>query len=383
MAYNSSKEKYKKVFINNKESYYKFIAPYKTYINFVDFSKGDKEYYGFRNKNNLDILPKYNKVLFDDEYNIVALDFVIFAYKQMTEKYYSLLQNSQASKNSTINNILSKPEISQVGLNFKPQLDKNSLEFNNKVNTNLELKKATTDIKEYISSYISNVANLKLPIQTHLKYLNFSRLRNINGLTITLKKYDFNNDQQKVDFISDLNFPILRKLSEQYGFYIDENAPWQLTANLSHPNIISLISKLYPDVDKQQITPDFIIDKYYDILLFLDYEEQKKFFYDSYVKLYEKSPEFSQPFYCDSKEKTKLDEIARQEPPNTFEDFLQNNEIFFLVNYLKILNSENRFKYNSVEINQLINDVKAIYSKAFDKNKALLYIYGKFETLVP
>lgn len=382
MAYNLGKEKSEKIFLFNKKSYQDFVFPYQTYINFVNLKDKDKVYYGFRNKNNLDIIPKTEKILFDDEYNIVALDFVILAYKEMTEKYYSLLRDAQISSKSIINKSLSQPKISQVGLNFQPILEKNKLEFNNKVITDLSLNLATTNIKDYVSSYALNIANLKKPIQTHLKYLNSYKLKNINGLTINLLEKDFNNDQQKVDFMSDINFPVLRKLAEQYGFYIDENAPWQLTANLSHPNIQALVKQFYPSVKKEDITPDFIIEQYYDILLFIDYQKQKEFFYDAYIDLYNASYKFSQAFYCSKKEKTNLNRIVRSDPPETLADFLKTDELFFLYSYLRILNSERGYKYDLVKLSEISRELSKLYSKDLDTKKALLYIYSKFETLV-
>jgi hypothetical protein len=383
MAYNLGKEKSKKIFLFNKKSYEDFIFPYQTYINVQNFKDKDKIYYGFRNKNNLDIIPKADKVLFDDEYNIAALDFVIFAYKEMTEKYYSLLRDAQISSKSDINKTLSNPKISQVGLNFDPTLEKNKTEFNNKVITDQYLGLSTTNIKDYVNSYVLNIPLLKNPTQTHLKYLNSYKLKNINGLTINLLNKDFNNDQQKVDFMSDLNFPVLRKLAEQYGFYIDENAPWQLTANLSHPNIQSIVKKIYPEVNKADITPDFIISQYYDILLFIDYEKQKEFFYNAYIDLYNVSYKFTQAFYCSKKEKTNLNEVIRAEPPETLKDFLKTEELFFLNTYLKILNSERNSKYNIIQLNEISQQLSRLYRKDLDTHKALVYIYGKFETLVP
>lgn len=382
MAYNTGSERNTKIVLFNKKSYQDYIFPYKTYINFVNFKEENKVFYGFRNKNNLEILPKSENLLFDDELDIVALDFVVYAYKELVDKYYSLLRDGQISSKSNINKYLSKPKVSQVGLDFQPILQKNSKEFNNKVITDQKLNLSTKNIFDYCDAYILNIPKLKKPIQTHLKFLNSNQRKNINGLTIDLVSKQFNNDQQKVDFISDLNFPVLRKLAEQYGFYINEDAPWQMIANLSHPNIKELISLILKDVKKEEITPDFIINKYYDILLFIDYEEQKKFLYNSYKELYDLRSDFSEAYYCAKKQQTNLVEVTRKEPP-TLEDFLTTDELVFLNLYMRMLNSENGFKYDIIQLNNFSNNLSKLYRKDLDKQKALLYIYGKFQPLVP
>jgi len=383
MAYNVGSEKSNKIILYNKKSYEDFIAPYKTYINFVNFKEQNKVYYGFRDKHNLEILPRADKVLFDDELGVVALDFVVYAYKEVVEKYYSLLRDGQISSKSNINKYLSKPKLSQVGLNFEPVLEDNKKQFNNRTITDQQLNLATENILDYCNTYILNIPKLKKPIQTHLKFLNTNQPKNVNGLTIDLIDKKFSNDQQKVDFISDLNFPVLRKLAEQYGFYVNEDAPWQLIANLSHPNIKELIGLIYPDVKKEDITPDYIIEKYYNVLLFIDYEKQKEFLYNSYKELYDIRNDFTQAYYCAKKEQTNVTVIKREEPPKTLEEFLKTDELIFLNFYLRILNAENKFKYNIIQLNDFSVNISKIYKKDLDKQKALLYIYGKFEKLVP
>ena len=380
MVYNTGNEKSNKLIINNRNSYQEFIDKYKTYINFVDFNTEEKRKYGFKNKNNLDIIPKQDKILFDDEYNIVCLDFVIFAYKQLVEKYYSLIRDGQISPKSAINMVLSKPKISQLGLDMESIHETNSKEFNSRATLDSSLNTKIRNSQDYSLLYCLETANLKSKIQTHIRYINSNIYKNINGLTITLLESKMANDEEKVKFMSDLNFPILRKLAEQYGFYINQSAPWQLIANLSHPNIKSIVAKLYPDKAEKDITVDFILEQYYNILLYIDYEYQKVFLYNSYIDFYNNSFYFTEPYYCSQQQKTLLNKISRKEPED-YKTFVKD-ELFFLISYLKMLNSESSFKYDLIEINRISLEVEAIYSSSLDTKKALLYICGKFETLV-
>jgi hypothetical protein len=379
MAYNTGNEKDSKTILANKKSYQDFIKPYKKYINFINFTEINKIHYGFKDKNNLDIIPKDSKIIFDDEYNIVGLDFFIFAYKELAEKYYSLLRDGQIASNSTINKALSNPKISEVGLDFEPTLKQNYEEFNDKVITDLSLNMTTKNIFDYMNAYSNYIPNLKSKTQTELKYINSNKVKNINAITMTLTDKKLNNDQEKVKFISDLNFPVLRKLAEQYGFYIDQNIPWQLTANLAHPNIQSIVSTLYPDTKKANITPDFIVENYYNELIFIDYEKQKDFFLTAYSALYNKRKKFSEAFLCQKVDETRLNVVYREIPPDKESFMLKTNELIFLNTYLRILNAENNFKYDDVKLNEIFYQVKKLYTGTLDTKKALVYIYSKFE----
>jgi hypothetical protein len=378
MAYNSGYEKSKKIFLYNKKDYSDFVLKYENYINFIDFTDKEKTNYAFKNTNNLDILPKNNKIVFDDEYDIVAFDFVLVAYKELARKYYSYLKSGQISNNSVLNSCISNPKKSQVGLNMDELLKNNKKLFNKKIISNFELALQTKNVFDYISCYIDNLPTFKTPIQTKMKYLNTKRDRNFSALTINLIEDNCNSDNNKVNFMKDINFPVLRKLAEQYGFYINSNIPWQLIANLSHNNIKTIIKNLYPD---NNITTEFILAEYYDILLFQDYEEQKDFFLKAYSELYDNRDEFTQAIYCSESQTTSLKQIERIKPP--IEDsYLKTDEIIFLNIYLRLLNSEYKNKYNIMELNRISVQLSKLYKATLDKQQALVYIYSNFDKVV-
>ena len=111
---------------------------------------------------------------------------------------------------------------------------------------------------------------------------------------------------------------------------------------------------------------------------FIDYEKQKEFLYKVYVDLYGFREKFTEAYYCGKKQKTILKHIMRQSPPKTLDEFLKFDELFFLKEYFNLLNSENNFKYNLVDMTKFISKMTTNYKKDLDKKKALLYIYGKF-----
>ena len=222
------------------------------YLNFVDF-RGYNKYYGLRNKNNLQVIPKQSRILADDDYNISAIDFVIIAYKEMAEKFFYYVSNKTIPK-TQFSQYISAPFASYQEIDFNKTLEDNRDDFHKNVIIEQKLGLSTLNISDYIKIYPNYVSYFKTKTQTHLKYLKNYLSRNVNGLTITLLDTPKNNDQKKVDFMNDVNFLVYRKLAEQYGFYVDSNIPWQLTANLSHPNIRAII-------DEIEVASQAVVDK--------------------------------------------------------------------------------------------------------------------------
>ncbi len=372
MSYNTGYEIKPKIIYENKKSYNEAIKEYDQYINFIDFDK--QTYYGFNDKNGLEIVPKINKISIDNDFNLISLDFVIEAYKEMVDYYYKLLSSNSISKNSQINQALSKPAISLVKLNYEQILKNNYSEFNKKIVNNKQTNEATIDIPSYTQEYIKQILKLKSKSQTYIRIFSKNRIRNHNAITIDLIKQNLADDNIKINFINDINFPVLRKVCEQYGFYINKSIPWQLVANLSHPNILEKASKL----SQTKMTTIYdILDYYYDILLFIDYEKQKEFFYDAYSNFYDKREFFTEAYFCERKQETKVNLVQRQ-APSSKEEFLKTEELFFLKNYLDILNVESNYKYNIVEKLNIFKEAKTIYSKTLDKKNTLYYIRSQF-----
>jgi len=306
---------------------------------------------------------------------MVAFDFVVFAYKELVNKYYQLLLGDNISQNSRINAPLSEPVVSLLSIDFNPTLIGNYTFFNTKIIRDKKINRATMDIRSYIQEYVSYIPKLRSKTQTHLKFMRAKKTMNHNALTINLLKENLANDQTKIEFMGDPNFIILRKLCEQYGFYINKNVPWQLVANLSHPNIKDIASKLNPNLTIKSV--DDIIENYYNILLFIDYEKQKDFFFEAYNKFYEKREYFTESYYCQNKQETKVKIIDRQAPISK-ENFLKIEELFFLKTYLQILNVESNYKYNNAKIDEIFLNLKSLYSKSLDKKEALVYIHSRF-----
>lgn len=369
MAYNTGYEISPKSIYQNKKSYIDYVDQLFDFINVIDFDK--QRYYGFRNKEGLEIYPNIDRVVESNSFNIVAFDFVIEAYEELVDAFYGLTRSNIISNKSVINKALSNPAISLTGIDYDEILKNNYLQYNAKIIRSKERNQNTMSVKSYIGEYIKNI---KGNPQTYLRIFNKNLTRNLSGIAINLIKVNLASDEEKIKFINDENFLILRKLCEQYGFYININIPWQLVANLSHPLMIEKASKF---TGNKILNINDIVDNYYEILLFDDYEKQKEFFLDAYSDFCNKREYYSDAYFCNKNQQTVTKVIFREKPPEK-EVYLKTDELFFMKIYLDILNSEMSFKYDNTEKNNILKTARGLYLKNLDKKKALVYIRSRF-----
>ena len=234
----------KNIFVGREE--YSSLPLFQTGYNFKDFRK-DK-LYGLKNKDNSFIIPREDKIIFNEEHGISSFDFVVNQYIKLYSKYNDLLIAGQLAKNSEINKLMTTPYKSYESIESSFQLNssKNQDSFFAQELKNRSVSESIFDAIDLITEYTERFSFFSQSrIHTRIKFVNSNRTSLSNSaLSIVLSKNSFTNDQLKVKFTQDRNFPILRKLAEQYGFYIDINAPWILVCNLSHPEVLNEIKSI-------------------------------------------------------------------------------------------------------------------------------------------
>ena len=100
----------------------------------------------------------------------------------------------------------------------------------------------------------------------------------ISGLSIKINNFDAGDDAIKYEkFISNPNFDFYRKLAKKYGFIVNKNMPWILTADLFSNAMLA-----YMQQDSPQTTEDSFFLDYYDFACLEDIDNLKKIFVNFY-----------------------------------------------------------------------------------------------------
>lgn len=112
-----------------------------------------------------------------------------------------------------------------------------------------------------------------------------------SGICIAIANGDAGDDRKKYsDFLDDPNFEFFRKCAKKFGFMIDKNAPWILTADLFSTAFqeVGLNSYLLPNGDR--ITKENFFNLYYDKTHLMDFEFLINILMNSYNQLISRSP---------------------------------------------------------------------------------------------
>ena len=108
-------------------------------------------------------------------------------------------------------------------------------EFNSKYLQNLSTSPKIKDIKDFIELLEIYVQETEKPF-TYVGFIE-SKYNDVytTGLAIDIYDGDSASDQEKSDFMNDLNFPLFSRMAKKHGFRIDPNCPWRIIADLGSP----------------------------------------------------------------------------------------------------------------------------------------------------
>lgn len=112
-----------------------------------------------------------------------------------------------------------------------------------------------------------------------------------SGICIAIANGDIGDDEKKYkDFIDDPNFEFFRKCAKKFGFMINKNAPWILTADLFSTAFqeTALSAYLLPNGDR--ITKENFFNVYYDKTHLTDFNFLINILMNSYNQLVDRSP---------------------------------------------------------------------------------------------
>lgn len=138
----------------------------------------------------------------------------------------------------------------------------------------------------------------------------------ISGITIKIGNYDCGNDKEKFrHFVSDPNFAFYRAAAKKFGFIVNKNAPWILTADLFSPAMLAYVGR-YTNLGGNSITKRNFFSHYYNPSCLYDIANLKEMFINFYNKYIDLKPFYQEEKITDARcpNKTAISEPIQRFP---------------------------------------------------------------------
>ena len=201
----------------------------------------------------------------------------------------------------------------------------------------------------------------------------------ISGLSIELKKDpDYATDSPKWDnYILDPNFKYFVRAARKYGFYVDRNGPWKITADLLSEPMLRYMTKSFSPTCEQiggyfDAPSEYgIFDAYYYKTYKLDLAQLKKTLREMYNKLAEDHPrikiETDATVRCPNQPAYEI----KGRYPVTHAQVEELGSLFWLHMYFKIRSAEANVQ--CTDYDQKVRMINDIYN-SYGEERAMRYI---------
>lgn len=350
----------------------------KTTEQFVNFSY-ENIHYGKIDNNSYSISPKTELLtqIKTRDGTFFALNFVTDAFQDFLN-FWSFLQRRQSLKeDSEIYDL--KPFGAFIDLNVA---------YNNLYETykdklfsfidENQYDKQIVDFKSFLTAFVSFIDKQTPLLPVTKSFYNTSKFFDIKGNGLTIQLFDSNkvDDNRRYNlWIKDENFEIYKNSLENFGFMIDKNTPWLVTANIN-----SIPMREY--LKKYEVKSGNVYEKYYNKVHLSDLDELQKIllkFYNEYVTPRRTLVKVESKICRNDQIKLKRQQIFRQ-PLNNLDQQMSREKWIRLYMFLRL--RELNFDLTQAEFD-IMSKTVADLEKTVDLSYALSYIEPRLNKTVP
>ena len=331
----------------------------------------DKQYYGRVDRLQNTIIPKYENLsplVTVGRPNLLALNFVVQAFEDFAAHM----------RNATILGVLKTQDTNNKIFDMKayqgfndPTMVYNQYGqqlYNSFTNSlTLDQENQITNFDSFVKlwfTYLQNVASF-VPV-TKTNYLLTGITNSFNsGLSIGIDLGPPEEDEYKYDnWLSDPNFDFYTKAAKKFGFIVNKNMPWILTADLFSDACLSYIERYVDDETSQIVSEQNFFTVYYNQTYLTDIDLIKQLTINAYKTYVENNPLYQVREYRLDCDKSKVENKPRQSSPTNVNDILSDKILIDM--YLSLRSLEAR---DPVQITKkLKRELSNIYAIRPDKN---------------
>jgi len=216
-----------------------------------------------------------------------------------------------------------------------------------------------TFLKYYIP-YLKSVVPV-FPITKTGYVLTYNMDPMCTGLSIAISNLNPGDDPLKYEkYITDPNFRFYTNVAKKFGFLVDKNKPWILTADLFSPALMEHVDYYLTPNTRERITRANFFDTYYNRTYLTDFDDLRRLLLSAYRFLVSSSEIYQQQKIC-SEGKFSYRNYARE--PYNEESHLADLEPQMLIDlYIDLRQAESQNSYTLDQVARLKKDAYDLYS---------------------
>ena len=331
----------------------------------------DKRYYGRVNRLQDTIIPGYENLaplVTVGRPNLIALNFVVQAFEDFAAHM----------RNATILGVLRTQNSNNKIFDMKAYQAFNDPtavynQFTQQLYTSfvngltLDQQNKITNFETFVDvwfTYMKNVSAVVPVTKTNHLLTGVTNTFN-SGLSVAIDLGPAENDEYKYDnWLNDPNFDFYTKAAKKFGFIVDKNIPWVLTADLFSDACLSYIESYFDEETNQIITEENFFDIYYSKTYMTDIDNIKQLTINAYSNYIENNPLYQVIKYKPNCDKYDVVNKFRQSSPTNVDSILSDKILLDLYLFLRSSESGNPLQITK----KLMIELSNIYSIRPDKN---------------
>ena len=309
--------------------------------------------------------------------DVLALNFVADAFKAMSAYMRDLEHKGNLNKGTFFYPLEAKKGYQGASAIYNRNMEAlyslfiNSYVFGNLQKVNKQIR-TFDDYVPHFQNFLNSATEQGVVITKSGLMLNMSCPHSISGLVIEIAdERDFSDDMRKYKnyFNKRRDMVAYLDIATKFGFYVDQNAPWRLVANLAspaweeNPILKEIIDKHFPD----GYSVDAVFENFYSRPYVADVPSLKTIMMQFYNSLVEEHPTFHTSKVC-----RQINEVRRTYAPANavWEETVKRRRIsleelnqryddsFWISLYAQVRFREMRLDISEHEVRHYLNQIK-------------------------
>lgn len=323
-----------------------------------------------------DIKNNFTFFLNENGKEVRLQNFVADALQDMKEYLGTAAGLGKITKNSVFNNI----KVYKANENLTNQIVAKqaayALLFKQRYTTNNKLNSSIKNVDDFIKNFIfylsqNNFEDSQITKTSIILSTNFTNFN--SGLIFEFAQDDYFDDTNKFDkYLNSPDFACFAESCIRFGFMIDKNVPWRLSANLNSPAMLKYMKKYFINNPKE------LFAKRYKKVYIEEVQFLKQFFYVSYSsflnnnKTYEKNIEEMCEYDYINSSFLEREEISIEDFANKYTDD------FWIKVYLYFRNLETKTGLTQIQYDNLVREAQSAI-KYDNTDNALKFVNSRID----